>query len=203
MRGRYQEFTSTQSFTKVHNHPYCVSFVPAVYCSNPFSVPGKHNSKRQESILRVLIVDDHEFVRRGIRSLLMSRSGFEICGEAVDGRDALNKALLLKPDVITMDIAMPNLNGFDATRELHRTLPEIPVVVLSQHDLYWAIQEALNAGAAAYIVKSAVSKELIPALERIRNGESGSSEVLGSLRHDARSRYKSVTGRASPLRVIS
>src|SRR5258706_692108 len=83
------------------------------------------------SLTRVLIVDDHELVRRGVRSLLAARPDFEVCGEAVDGRDGVGKARQLKPDVVVLDIAMPNLKGFDATRLIRNAFPAIRVLILS------------------------------------------------------------------------
>jgi PAS domain S-box-containing protein len=118
--------------------------------------------------VRVLIVDDHEVVRKGVRSLLSSADDVEICGEAVDGRDAITKAQQLKPDVITMDISMPNLNGLDATREIRRILPDTSVLIMSQHDVPEMMRQAVNAGAKAYVVKSAISTQLIAALERVK-----------------------------------
>jgi PAS domain S-box-containing protein len=133
-----------------------------------------------ESWLRVLIVDDHEVVRRGVCSLLATAEGFEVCGEAVDGRDAIEKARELKPDVITMDISMPNLNGLEATQEIHRFLPDVSIVMMSQHDLPEMMKQALNAGAVAYVVKSGVATELLPALEKLRQKEDFPGLVFGS-----------------------
>lgn len=130
--------------------------------------------------MRVLIVDDHEVVRRGVRSLLSTRSDFDICGEAVDGRDAISKAQQLRPDVITMDISMPNLNGLEATREIRRFLPEIPILIMSQHDVPEMMKQALHAGATAYIVKSAISTELIAVLDRVNRKEPPPGLVFGS-----------------------
>lgn len=121
--------------------------------------------------MRVLIVDDHEIVRRGVRSLLSAHGGIEVCGEAVDGQDAVAKALGLKPDVITMDISMPNLNGLEATREISRILPQIPIVILSQHDTPEMMRQAEKAGARGYVVKSAISTALVTALDRVGRGE--------------------------------
>lgn len=131
--------------------------------------------------MRILIVDDHEVVRRGVRSLLQEESSFEVCGEAVDGRDAIAKANELKPDVVIMDISMPNINGLDATREIRRGLPNTHVVILSQHDNSEMIRQAQDVGASAYVVKSAISTDLIAALEKIGRGErSVESAVFGS-----------------------
>jgi PAS domain S-box-containing protein len=118
--------------------------------------------------MRILIADDHEFVRQGVRTLLLSRRGWTICGEAVDGRDAIEKAKQLKPDVVVMDVTMPNLNGLEATREVRRILPKTAVLVLSQHNSPGMMKEALNAGAQGYVVKSSASENLIAALEKIK-----------------------------------
>lgn len=130
--------------------------------------------------MRVLIVDDHDVVRRGVRALLAKGDGFEVCGEAIDGRDAIEKARELTPDVITMDISMPNLNGLEATREIRRFLPEVPILIMSQHDVPELMKQALNAGANAYIVKTAISTELLPALDRVRRKEVTPGLVFGS-----------------------
>ena len=114
--------------------------------------------------MRILVVDDHQVVRRGVRSLLEREEGFEVCGEAVDGRDAVAKARELKPDAIVMDISMPVMNGLDATREIIRQFPQFRIVVLSQHDSPEMMREALNAGAQGYVIKSDASNNLIAAL---------------------------------------
>jgi len=118
--------------------------------------------------MRILIADDHEFVRQGVRTLLLSRRGWTICGEAVDGRDAIEKAKQLKPDVVVMDVSMPNLNGLEATREVRRILPKTAVLVLSQHNSPGMMKEALKAGAQGYVVKSSASENLIAALENLK-----------------------------------
>jgi PAS domain S-box-containing protein len=120
--------------------------------------------------LRVLIVDDHDLLRRGIRSLLTTAKGLEVCGEAVDGRDAIEKAQQLKPDVITMDVTMPNVNGLEAAREIRRLLPDTRILILSQHNSSETMRQALRAGACGYVVKSAISSELLTALEKVRLG---------------------------------
>jgi PAS domain S-box-containing protein len=127
--------------------------------------------------LRILVVDDHEIVRRGVRSLLSAQPNVQICGEAVDGRDAIFKAQQLHPDVVVMDISMPHLNGLDATRELRQMLPNLKILILSQHDLPEMINQAFSAGAHGYVVKSAISTELVAALERVQAGALSPSDV--------------------------
>lgn len=121
--------------------------------------------------MRILIVDDHELVRSGVRSVLASRRDFEVCGEAVDGQDAVEKARQLGPDVIVMDVSMPKLNGLEATREIQRFLPQTAVLVLSQHDSPEMMRQALNAGARGYVVKSAIAANLVAGIEKLRRGE--------------------------------
>jgi PAS domain S-box-containing protein len=123
--------------------------------------------------LRILIVDDHDLLRRGVKSLILAgNEGLEVCGEAVDGRDAIQKAQQLKPDVITMDVTMPNLNGFEATREIRRLVPQSKIIMLSQHNSSETMRQALRAGASGYVVKSAISSELLNAIEKVRQGGS-------------------------------
>ena len=121
--------------------------------------------------MRILVVDDHEIVRRGVRSLLSAEPNFHVCGEAMDGRDAIEQAQLLKPDAIVMDISMPNLNGLEAARELRRILPHTKILILSQHNLPQMIKQALDSGANGYVVKSAISTELVSALNRLELGD--------------------------------
>lgn len=120
--------------------------------------------------MRVLVVDDHEVVRRGVRSLL-SQSNYDVCGEAVDGRDALEKARQLKPDVIVMDVSMPNRNGLEATREIRSVLPDSEVLMLSQHNAPAMVREAFKAGARGYVVKSSMAKDLLTALDKVSRHE--------------------------------
>jgi PAS domain S-box-containing protein len=116
--------------------------------------------------MRVLVVDDHEVVRRGVRSLL-NQSSYDVCGEAADGNDALEKARQLKPDVIVMDVSMPTLNGLEATRLIRQEVPGSEVVIMSQHDSPAMIREAFKAGARGYVVKSSMGKDLLVALDKV------------------------------------
>jgi DNA-binding NarL/FixJ family response regulator len=110
--------------------------------------------------VRILIVDDHELVRRGVRTLLEATKGVEVCGEAVNGHEGIAKALELKPDVVLMDITMPGMNGIEATKEILGTQPDVRVVILSQHNAPQLIEESLKAGAAGYVVKSSIWRDL-------------------------------------------
>jgi PAS domain S-box-containing protein len=122
--------------------------------------------------MRVLIADDHAMVRTGVRALLSSQSSFQVCGEAVDGMDAVEKAKGLRPDLIVMDISMPKLNGLEATRQIRNILPQTAVVMLSQHDSGEMVRLAVKAGALGFVVKSSISTDLLSALEKASRQES-------------------------------
>jgi PAS domain S-box-containing protein len=122
--------------------------------------------------MRVLVVDDHEVVRRGVISLLSGYPNCEVCGQAVDGGDAIDKARELKPDIIIMDVSMPTLNGLEATRIVRSVLPSCEVIVLSQHDSPEMARQAFRAGARGYVIKSSVSQNLVAALEKVSRHES-------------------------------
>ena len=102
------------------------------------------------SVLRILIADDHEVARKGIRSLLENHAGWEVCGEARDGREAVECASRLKPDVLLLDIGMPNLNGLDAARQILATTPDARILILTVHDSEQVVREVLAAGAPRF-----------------------------------------------------
>jgi DNA-binding NarL/FixJ family response regulator len=119
--------------------------------------------------LRILLADDHEIVRRGLRSLLEKHEGWEVCGEASDGREALAMAQQLRPDVVIVDIGMPHLNGLDTTRQLLQLDPHFKVIVLTITDSDQVIREALNAGARGFILKSDAARDLVSAVEALQS----------------------------------
>jgi len=121
--------------------------------------------------VRVLIVDDHEIFRKGLRSLLEAHSDLLICGEAANALEAVEKAKNLQPDVILMDISMPEVDGLQATRLIRSLVPNAQVLILSQHDLPHMVSAALKAGASAYVTKSQVSQSLLTALESVVEGK--------------------------------
>jgi DNA-binding NarL/FixJ family response regulator len=119
---------------------------------------------------KALIVDDHKIMREGLRSLLEKSGRFECVGEADDGYQAVRMARELKPDVIIMDISMPNLNGIEATRQIKAENPEIEVIVLSMHATRNYVLQVLQAGASAYLLKDSAFEELSTALLAISRG---------------------------------
>ena len=118
------------------------------------------------SALRILIADDHEVVRAGVRSLLESQPDCEICGEAVTGHEAVALAQQLKPDVVVLDITMPELNGLHAARQILKTIPDVRVLILSMHESEQLVCEILDTGAHGYILKSDAGRELTAAADR-------------------------------------
>jgi DNA-binding NarL/FixJ family response regulator len=115
--------------------------------------------------IRILIADDHEIFRRGLRSLLESHVEWEVCGEATDGQEAVERVKELNPDVVVLDITMPRMNGLEAARVIRTEAPRSKMVILSQHEPSLMRQAALSAGARAYVTKSEVSRELMMAIE--------------------------------------
>ena len=119
--------------------------------------------------LRILIADDHEVVRRGLCMLLQNHEGWEVCGEAKDGREAVEKAKQVRPDVVILDVGMPNLNGLAATRQLLQHNPQQKVIVLTITDSDQVIREALDAGARGFVLKSDAARDLISAVEALQH----------------------------------
>ncbi len=119
--------------------------------------------------LRILIADDHEVARKGIRSILETHPGWEVCGEARDGREAVELAAQLKPDVLLIDIGMPNLNGLDAARQIMGSAPDVNILILTIHDSEQVVREVLAAGARGFLLKSDAGRDLIAAVEALQN----------------------------------
>ena len=120
----------------------------------------------QALILRMLVVDDSDIVRRLIRTILQTQADIEVVSEASDGEDAIRKVRVYRPDVVLMDITMPVMNGFDATRRIKHEFPSTLVLVVSQYDSPPFVREAIAAGASGYVVKNNASTELIPAVRK-------------------------------------
>jgi len=117
--------------------------------------------------VRILIADDHEIVREGVRAMIQGLPGWEICGEAPNGREAVALAAQLKPDIVVMDIGMPELNGLEATRQIRRLAPETEVLIFTANETEQVVRQVFQAGARAYLLKTEASKHLLPALEML------------------------------------
>jgi len=121
--------------------------------------------------VRILLVEDHRIVREGLRCLLESQDGFEIVGEAEDGRAAIDMAKQCQPDIILMDIGMPNMNGIEATRLIRKDSPDIKVIAVSAHSERRTVQEMFRAGAISYVTKGNSSSELFKSIHDAVKGK--------------------------------
>lgn len=134
----------------------------------------------QQMPYRVLVVDDHEIVRSGIRAILESQMGVEVCGEAANGVEAVEHVRKGKPDLVLLDLTMPEMNGLEAIRTIRQISPESDVLILSMHFSEFIAREALRAGARGYVLKSDANDELLTALEHLRQGKTYITTQLAS-----------------------
>jgi len=118
-------------------------------------------------MIRILLADDHDLMRRGIRGLLESEPDFEVCGEAANGREAFVLATHLNPDVVVLDLGMPELNGLDALKQIHKDVPATEVLVFSMHDSEGLVREVFAAGARGYVLKSDAARYLVEAIRSL------------------------------------
>jgi DNA-binding NarL/FixJ family response regulator len=118
--------------------------------------------------LRILIADDHELMRRGVRALLEAQAGWKVVGEASDGRELMRKITLAKPDIVVIDIGMPHLNGLEAARRVRQAFPEIKILILSMYDSERVARDVLDAGARGYVTKADAARDLVLAVEALR-----------------------------------
>jgi len=143
--------------------------------------------------IRLLVADDHEVIRRGVRSLLGTQPGWEVSGEAATGREAVEKAKQLKPDLVVLDITMPELDGLEATRQILEAVPKTKVLILTMHESEQVMSEVLKAGALGYVLKSDAADNLVPAVKALIHGKpfftSSVSKMMlkGYLKHSTRS----------------
>lgn len=119
--------------------------------------------------LRIFIADDHEVVRKGLCALLQAQPDWEVCGEAADGREAVEKVQRLKPGVVILDIGMPSLNGLEATRQIVKHDPQANILILTLHDSDQVVREVLDAGARGFLLKSDAARDLVAAVEALRH----------------------------------
>jgi DNA-binding NarL/FixJ family response regulator len=128
-----------------------------------------------------MVADDHEVVRRGLRVLLEGQPGWQVCCEASDGRELIAKAAEMNPDVIVLDISMPNLNGLEAARQLLKANPKAKVLVLTLHDSEQMIRDVLNAGARGFLLKSDAARDLVAAIEALRQNKTYFTSRVSSM----------------------
>ena len=151
--------------------------------------------------IRILMVDDHAVMRDGIRALLAVNDDFEIAGEASEGKDAVEKAHELSPDVVIMDIAMPGMEGMEATRRIVHKNPKAKILILTQHNDKEYTLSAIKAGAAGFLPKRALGSDLVTAIRAVHRGESflypsAATALIKDYLHKAEEEpYDSLTGR--------
>jgi DNA-binding NarL/FixJ family response regulator len=156
---------------------------------------------------RILLADDHEVVRAGLRALLEEQQGWEVVAEAVDGREAVEKATKLKPDVVVIDIAMPSLNGLEAVRQIVKAVPNCRVLVLTMYDSDPLIQQVLQAGARGYLLKSDAGRDLVSAIDALRRNKTFFTPKVSQMvlegYLDKSPKEKEPQGEAESLRLTS
>jgi DNA-binding NarL/FixJ family response regulator len=137
--------------------------------SSPQPTELKIDLRTRTAALRILVADDHDIFRRGLKQLLTAQPGWEICAEAKTGREAVSLAKQFKPDIVVMDFSMPELNGLEAARRLHKLYPKTGIVILTQHFSDHLVREIVEAGARAYVMKSDAGRDLVSAVEALAN----------------------------------
>ena len=135
-------------------------------------VEAEVTSENTRKPMRLAIVDDHKLTRESLQNMLLDETDIEVVGEAENGRQALLLCSRLRPDLILMDVRMPEMDGLAATKEVKERYPETSVMMLTMHENPDYLLEAMKAGAAGYVLKDAPQEEIIEAVRRIRNGES-------------------------------
>jgi DNA-binding NarL/FixJ family response regulator len=141
-------------------------------------------------MVRILIADDHDIVREGIRALIEEHNGWSICGEAVTGREAVLKAMLHKPDLVILDVGMPEMNGLEAARQIHRAVPTAKILVLTVHEVDRLAEDFVEAGASGYLVKADTGRTLVDAVTTLLHGGTYFSGRLQRADDDADAPYK-------------
>jgi DNA-binding NarL/FixJ family response regulator len=153
--------------------------------------------------LRILIADDHDLVRRGLKALLSSKPGWVVCAEAATGREAIAMAEKHRPNVVVMDIAMPELNGLEAIRSISKALPKTEFVVLSIHYSEQLVKDVIEAGAHAYVLKSDADLELVLAVEALASQRSFFTASATDIILDGALKKDSIPVGLSPRRLTS
>jgi DNA-binding NarL/FixJ family response regulator len=151
-------------------------------------------------MIRVLLADDHAVVRDGLRALLEAQPGMAVVGDVANGRDALREAQKLQPDIVVMDISMPDLNGIEATLQMQAAAPAARVLILSMHSTTEHIFRALQAGARGYLLKDSAGTELVEAVRAVHGGRRYLSHKIAATVIDD---YIAERDRSSPLDSLS
>ena len=135
--------------------------------------------------VRLLLADDHRMFRQGLRELLERKAGFEVVGEATTGREALEQVRVLRPDIVLLDIQMPELDGVEVARQLAQSHPDVKIIMLTMYRQDQHLVDAIKAGARGYLLKDADAEELIDVIERVQRGEAALDPALTGRVFDA------------------
>jgi DNA-binding NarL/FixJ family response regulator len=131
--------------------------------------------------IRILLADDHNIMRRGLRLLLERQPGFEVVGEAADGRQTVERAEATKPDIVVLDIAMPNMSGIEAAQRIRAVLPQVAIIILSMHSDEGYVLRALKVGAKGYLLKDSAEDDLIEAIKAVSEGKAFFSPEISKI----------------------
>ena len=153
--------------------------------------------------IQVLLAEDHTIVRQGLRSILDGREGIQVVGEAKDGREAVEKAQQLQPDIVLMDLSMPLLSGLEATRQIKSQCPQIEVLVLTMHADEEYVFQILQAGASGYLLKQSAVGELVTAIQVVHEGNSYLSPAISRKIVDGYVRQAREQGKVDPYEQLT
>jgi DNA-binding NarL/FixJ family response regulator len=151
--------------------------------------------------IRILLVEDHEVVRAGLRALLLTEQNFEVVGEASDGREAVRLARETTPEVVIMDLSLPELNGRDAARQILRAVPGVKILVLSSYDEVECVEDLRHAGAAGFLRKSTAANHIAEAVRTVRSGRNFYSPELVKLLKERQEAVARMGGAGDPFRL--
>ncbi len=135
----------------------------------------------EKKAIRILLADDHNIMRRGLRLLLERQAGFEVVAEAADGREAVERAEVTHPDIVVLDIAMPNMSGIEAAQRIKALLPQAAIVILSMHSDEGYVLRALKVGAKGYLLKDSAENDLIDAIKAVSEGKAFFSPEISKI----------------------
>lgn len=161
---------------------------------------------RRSDPARLVIVDDQVFIRDGIKAMLFGEPDFQVVGEAADGREAQELCRRVRPDLVLMDVRMPQMDGLAATRSMKQRFPEVSVLILTMHENQDYLLEAIKAGAAGYVLKDAPQQELVTAMRKVLEGETTlnrnlATQLLKRLADDVQGSERLRLGSRSAARV--
>ena len=150
------------------------------HCSALSAREGQSRGPGAMALIRIVIVDDHEVARRGVRSVLAANPSLEVVAELADGEEAVDRVPELSPDIILLDISLPGISGIEAANSIRKSSPASRIIFVSQHHSMILAKDALRAGASGYVVKSDAGRDLLSAIEAVRAGRTFISPALSA-----------------------